>query len=337
MKGTNRLTGLLIFLMVTIFLTGCGSKSAGSTENSESKNEEITVTIGIQQSIWPILLAKHKGWFEEEFEKAGAKVKWAEFQSGPSYFEAIASGRLDFGRVGNIPVLSGQGADIPFKEIAAASTGEKGDAILVHKDSPIQKPEDLIGKKVAVAKGSSAFGLLYRFLENENIEPSEIEIIQLQPDEAQAAFETHKVDAWAIWEPYQSIQTVKNEARILSNGEAIGTFSPGFQIVRTQFAEEHPELVELYLKVTEKATRWQNENKEEAIAIYSELKNTDKEVIQRVLENSVPANTPIDESIMHEQQTTADLLLELGGLKKELDVSEVVDNSFIEKVLKEYE
>jgi sulfonate transport system substrate-binding protein len=337
MKRTNRFTGYLIFFMLLAVLSGCGSKSAGSIENSESKKEDITVNIGIQQSIWPILLAKHKGWFEEEFNKAGAKVKWVEFQSGPSYFEAIASGRIDFGRVGNIPVLSGQGADIPFKEIASASTGEKGDAILVHKDSPIQKSEDLKGKKVAVAKGSSAFGLLYRFLEKEGIDPSEIQIIQLQPDEAQAAFETNKVDAWAIWEPYQSIQVVKNEARILSNGKAIGTFSPGFQIVRTQFADEHPELVELYLKVSEKATRWQNENKEDAIAIYSELKKTDKEVIRKVLENSVPANTPIDESIINEQQSTADLLLELGGLKKELNVSEVVDNSFIEKVLKEYE
>src|SRR5690606_18289590 len=131
----------------------------------------------------------------------------------------------------------------------------------------------LKGKKVAVAKGSSAYGLLYRLLEKENIKPAELEIIQLQPDEAQPAFETGKVDAWAIWEPYQSIQAVKNSAKVIASGETIGTFSPGFQIVRTQFAKEHPELVELYLKVTEKATRWQLENKDEATEIYADLKN----------------------------------------------------------------
>ena len=337
MNSWKYVKSFVVFVFLIGLLGGCQAQSA-SNNGSGDKNtgEGLTVTIGIQQSIWPILLAKNKGWFEEEFEKAGVKVKWAEFQSGPSYFEAIASNRIDFGRVGNIPVLAGQSGGIDFKEIAVASTGEKGDVLLVPKDSPITSAKDLKGKKVAVAKGSSSYGLLYRLLEKENIKPSELEIIQLQPDEAQPAFETEKVDAWAIWEPYQSIQVVKNGAKVLADGEAIGTFSPGFQIVRTQFAKEHPDLVELYLKVTEKATRWQLENNEEAIEIYADLKKTDKEIIARVLENSVPANTPISSEIVETQQESAALLLELGGLNKEMDVSEVVDNSYIEKVLKEY-
>lgn len=336
MKLRNNIGVLLNAMFLLLFISGC-QQQANSEEKGQGDKEEVTVNIGIQQSIWPILIAKEKGWFEEEFEKAGAKVNWIEFQSGPSYFEAIASNRLDLGRVGNIPVIAGQSGGIDFIEIATASSGEKGDAILVPKDSSIKNAKDLIGKKVAVAKGSSAYGLLYRLLEKENIDPSEIEIIQLQPDEAQAAFETKKVDAWAIWEPFQSIQVVKNGAKVITNGESIGSFSPGFQIVRNQFAKEHPELVELYLKVTEKATRWQNDNKAEAIKLYAKLKNTDEDVITRVLENSVPANNPITEEVVKEQQITADLLFELKALNKKVDASEPVDNSFIEKVLKNYQ
>lgn len=44
-------------------------------------------------------------------------MKWTEFQSGPPYFEAIASNRLDFGEVGNSPVISAQAAGIEFTEI----------------------------------------------------------------------------------------------------------------------------------------------------------------------------------------------------------------------------
>lgn len=331
---------LSIIALVGAFLVACSSKSStnSSKESSAEKEEKqtIQVNIGIQQSIWPILAAKEKGWFEEEFEKVGAKVNWVEFQSGPAYFEAIATDRLDFGRVGNIPVLVGQAADIPFKEIALASSGEKGDAILVPKDSSIKSVKDLKGKKVAVAKGSSSYGLLYRALEANEINPDDVEIIQLQPDEAQPAFETGSVDAWVIWEPFQSIQVVKNGAKVLANGVDVNTSSPGFQIVRTKFAEEHPELVELYLKVTEKATRWQNENLEEAIDLYAELKDTDKEVIRQVLENSQPSNTPITEEIVEEQQKTTELLYDLGGIKKTFDASEVVDNSYIENVLRDY-
>lgn len=331
---------LSIIALVGAFLVACSSESStnSSKESSAEKEEKqtIQVNIGIQQSIWPILAAKEKGWFEEEFEKVGAKVNWVEFQSGPAYFEAIATDRLDFGRVGNIPVLVGQAADIPFKEIALASSGEKGDAILVPKDSSIKSVKDLKGKKVAVAKGSSSYGLLYRALEANEINPDDVEIIQLQPDEAQPAFETGSVDAWVIWEPFQSIQVVKNGAKVLANGVDVNTSSPGFQIVRTKFAEEHPELVELYLKVTEKATRWQNENLEEAIDLYAELKDTDKEVIRQVLENSQPSNTPITEEIVEEQQKTTELLYDLGGIKKTFDASEVVDNSYIENVLRDY-
>ncbi|KAF0821085.1 Alkanesulfonates-binding protein [Bacillus sp. ZZV12-4809] len=131
MKSWKHVKSFVIFVLMIGLLSGCQAQSAGRGSNAEDKKEDkaLTVTIGIQQSIWPILLAKHKGWFEEEFEKAGVKVKWAEFQSGPSYFEAIASNRIDFGRVGNIPVLAGQSGGIDFKEIAVASTGEKGDSI----------------------------------------------------------------------------------------------------------------------------------------------------------------------------------------------------------------
>ncbi|ANE45312.1 sulfonate ABC transporter substrate-binding protein [Paenibacillus swuensis] len=297
--------------------------------------EEVVVNIGIQQSIWPILAAREKGWFEEEFSKVGAKVKWVEFQSGPAYFESFASGRLDFGRVGNIPVLAGQAAKIGFKEIATASQGEKGDAILVPKGSPIQKIQDLKGKQIAVAKGSSAYGLLYKVLEAAGLKPEDVKIIQLQPDEGQPAFETGKVDAWAIWEPFQSIQVLKNGARVLANGETVGSYTPGFQLVRTEFAEEHPELVVLYLKVTEKATRWQLENKDEAITFYAQLKKQDNETMRRVLENSEPSNVAITQEIIDAQQGTADLLLSIGGLKEKLNVSEVVDNTYIEQALKE--
>ncbi|MBM7691560.1 sulfonate transport system substrate-binding protein [Peribacillus deserti] len=333
---------LLVFIgLIFTLAAGCSNQEKsvkGNAADTEGKKnqQEVTVNIGIQQSIWPILAAKEKGWFEEEFEKAGAKVKWVEFQSGPAYFEAIASNRLDFGRVGNIPVLVGQAADIPFKEIAAASIGEKGDAILVPKGSKIKSIKDLKGKKVAVAKGSSSYGLLYNALKSEKVNPSELEIIQLQPDEAQPAFETGSVDAWAIWEPFQSTQVIKNGARVIANGETVHSSSPGYQIVRTKFAEEHPELVELYLKVTEKATRWQNENEDEAAELYARLKKTDKEVIISVLKNSKPDNMPIDNDLLQAQQETADLLYELKGLNEKLDVSKVVDNSYIEKVLKEY-
>ncbi|WP_270879706.1 aliphatic sulfonate ABC transporter substrate-binding protein [Paenibacillus aestuarii] len=342
-KGVMVTTALILGLGI---IAGCGSvpssapaskeaSAQGAGKTNDANKNQVVVNIGIQQSIWPILAAKEKGWFEEEFSKVGAKVNWVEFQSGPAYFESLASDRLDFGRVGNIPVLAGQAADVKFKEISTASLGEKGDVILVPKDSPIKSLQDLKGKQIAVAKASSSYGLLYKALEFAGLKPDDVKIIQLQPDEAQPAFETGKVDAWAIWEPFQSVQVLKNGARVLTDGSSIKSYTPGFQIVRSKFAEEHPDLVVLYLKVTEKATKWQNEHTDEAIDLYSNLKKQDKETMRRVLANSTPANVPITPEVIQTQQNTADLLNSVGGLKGKIDASKVVDNSFIEKALQE--
>jgi sulfonate transport system substrate-binding protein len=327
-------TLVLGFILILLLAAGC---SASKTNATNTKEEKVTVQIGIQQSLGPLLLAKNKGWFEEAFAKLDVEVKWTEFQSGPPHFEAIASDRLDFGQVGNSPVIAGQAANISFKEISNTSDGLKGNAILVKKDSPIKSIKDLKGKKIAVAKGSSGFNLLYRALDQANIKPDEVEIIQLQPDEAQPAFESGAVDAWSIWEPFITFQTVEQNARILENGETLNVYSPGFTIVRTKFAEEHPELVVEFLKVYEKAVKWQKENLEEAIALYAEAKKLDKEIIRQVIENNKPLNLPISKEIIQAQQETADFQYSMEAIKTKIDTSEVVDNSYIEKALKELE
>lgn len=319
----------LFLIISSLLLAACSEETSG--EEQELKE----INIGIQQSLSPLWIAREKGWFEEAFEKEGIKVKWTEFQSGPPQFEGLAAGKLDFSQVGNSPVIGGQAADVPFKEIALSQDGLKANAILVKKGSPIQSIEDLKGKKVAVAKGSSGFDFLHKALKEAGVSPDDVEIIQLQPDEAMPAFENGAVDAWSIWEPFVSLQTIQNDAEILANGETLHLYSPGFTLARSGFAEEHPEEVERFLDVYNKTVDWQKANKEEAISIYSEIKELDKDVVESVLNNTEPLNEPITEEIIKAQQETADFQYDLGVIDKEIDVSEVVDNQFIEKVKKE--
>ncbi|QIW18340.1 aliphatic sulfonate ABC transporter substrate-binding protein [Bacillus thuringiensis] len=314
-------------LVISLFLLGCEKSTASS------KKEDVTIQIGIQQGLSPLLLAQKKGWFEEEFKKERVKVKWTEFQSGPPYFEAIASNRLDFGEVGNSPVISAQAAGIEFTEIANTSYARKGTGILVQKDSKITSVKDLKGKKIAVAKGSSAFNLLYRALEKEGINAKDVNVIQLQPDEAQPAFESGSVDAWAIWDPFISLQLNKG-AKGIADGELLNVSSPEFLIARTKFAKEHPELVEKFLKVYEKARVWQESNLDEAIKIYTSAKKIDAEIVKEVFDHDKPILVPVTKEIIAEQQKTADFQYKLGSIKKEIKTDKVVDNSFVEKALK---
>lgn len=320
---------IMIFLSLLLVLAGCGQAADGS----ENKVKEIR--IGIQQSLSPLLLAKEKGWFEQSFEKEGVKVKWVEFQSGPPQFEGLAANQLDFSQVGNSPVIAGQAAGIDFKEIGLSQDGLKANGILVNKNSEIQKVEDLKGKKIAVAKGSSGFDFLYKVLDQAGLSAKDVQIIQLQPDEAISAFENGSVDAWSIWEPFLSLETIKKGAKLLVNGEATDLYSPGFTLVRTQFADQHPELVVKFLKVYDHAVKWQKSHPEEAVTLYARLKNLDKKVVTQVLNNTEPLNKPISKEIINAQQHTADFQYKTKAIQRKIDVNQVVDNSFIEKMLKE--
>ncbi|MGG0049107.1 aliphatic sulfonate ABC transporter substrate-binding protein [Bacillus atrophaeus] len=321
-----------ILLSAVIFLlAGCGSDGASG------KKELKEINIGIQQSLSPLLIAKEKGWFEETFEKEGIKVKWTEFQSGPPQFEGLAADKLDFSQVGNSPVISGQAAGISFREIGLSQDGLKANGILVKKDSGIHNLKDLKGKKIAVAKGSSGFDFLYKALDQEGLSAGDVNIIQLQPDEATSAFENGAVDAWSIWEPYLSIQTLKHEAKIIANGESTDLYSPGFTLVRTKFADEYPDEVVRFLKVYDKAVAWQKKHREEAADLYADIKNLDKEVVKNVLNNTEPLNEAINNDIIKAQQETADFQYRTKAINKKIDVKEVVDNSFIKKALKEGE
>ncbi|MEC0695865.1 aliphatic sulfonate ABC transporter substrate-binding protein [Bacillus atrophaeus] len=321
-----------ILLSAVIFLlAGCGSDGASG------KKELKEINIGIQQSLSPLLIAKEKGWFEEAFEKEGIKVKWTEFQSGPPQFEGLAADKLDFSQVGNSPVISGQAAGISFKEIGLSQDGLKANGILVKKDSGIDNLKDLKGKKIAVAKGSSGFDFLYKTLDQAGLSADDVNIIQLQPDEATSAFENGAVDAWSIWEPYLSIQTLKHEAKIIANGESTDLYSPGFTLVRTKFADEYPDEVVRFLKVYDKAVAWQKKHREEAADLYADIKNLDKEVVKNVLNNTEPLNEVINDDIIKAQQETADFQYRTKAINKKIDVKEVVDNSFIKKALKEGE
>ncbi|KQU10673.1 MULTISPECIES: aliphatic sulfonate ABC transporter substrate-binding protein [Bacillus] len=320
---------IVLFLGILLVLAGCGQAANGS----EDKPKEVR--IGIQQSLSPLLLAKEKGWFEQSFEKEGMKVKWVEFQSGPPQFEGLAANQLDFSQVGNSPVIAGQAAGIDFKEIGLSQDGLKANGILVNKNSEIQKVEDLKGKKIAVAKGSSGFDFLYKVLDQAGLSAKDVQIIQLQPDEAISAFENGSVDAWSIWEPFLSLETIEKGAKLLVNGEATDLYSPGFTLVRTKFADEYPELVVQFLKVYDKAVKWQKDHQQEAITLYARLKQLDQKVVTQVLNNTEPLNEPISKKIINVQQHTADFQYQTKAIQRKIDVNQVVDNSFIEKMLKE--
>ncbi|WP_127494773.1 aliphatic sulfonate ABC transporter substrate-binding protein [Paenibacillus glycanilyticus] len=340
-------------IALVLIVAGCGNsnnnaggnnkpaESAGASANAEgnastapASYDGVTVKIGVQGKGGLFGKAQEEKWFETAFEALGAKVEWVEFQSGPPMIEAMASNHLDFAGMGNMPPIAAQAAGVDFTIISQLLDGKNNVAIIVPADSDIKSIADLKGKKVAVTKGSNAYNFLYRVLDKAGLKQSDIQEIQLQPDETQPSFEGGKVDAWAVWDPYISLNTLSGKARVLADGESEGVLSPSFQLVRSEFAKKYPDLVTLYLKTFEEARKWEADNQDEAFKRYADERSIPLELVKGIQDRSTMINIPVSDETIAEQQKTADFQYELGTIRKQIKVADVFDNQYIEKALK---
>ncbi len=327
----------LIFTAFMLVLSACSnslSKGTSSEAAGQSKeSQDVVVNIGVQGKTGILPYAREKQYFEKAFEKVGVKVTWNEFASGPPHFEALASGRLDFGAVGGTPVIAGQSGNVDFKAIAVTSDGKKGNSIIVPKESTIKELADLEGKKVGVAKGSSAFNFLYMAIDSAGLTDSDIEIIQLQPDEARPALDNGSIDAWSIWEPYATTAVFQTEAKVLVTGEDLNINAPSFLIARTEFTEKHPDLTVLFLKTYQEVLQQFVTDIDGVSKELAEAQKVDVEIIQSVLKNSEPILSPTTADFAKAHQRQADFLYSVGGIDRELDTSKVIENKFVDEAL----
>ncbi|WP_127529280.1 aliphatic sulfonate ABC transporter substrate-binding protein [Paenibacillus kobensis] len=345
----NRIVALLLISVLTFVIAACGksedkgtsestkpaSSSSSATEESSKPKEEVTINIGVQGKTGILPYARSKGLFEKALAKDNIKVTWNEFASGPPHFEAIAAGRIDFGSVGGTPVISGQVGDVGFKAVAVTSDGRKGNMIIVPKDSPIKELKDLKGKKVGVAKGSSAYNFLYMAIDKAGLTGDDVKVIQLQPDEARPALDSGAIDAWSIWEPYATVAEHQTGATVLVSGEDLNINAPGFLIARTKFLDQHPDAAVAFLKAYEEVRLYYSTHIDEVAGDLADAAKLEKEVLAEVMHRTEPLLSPITPEFAKAHQEQADFLFKVGAINKQLDTSKVLDSKYVEQALAE--
>src|SRR4051794_5246651 len=99
------------------------------------------------------MLLKDKGLLEKEFEKDGIKVTWVQTNSSSNALQFLNASAIDFGSTAGSAALVAKINGNPIKSIYVYSRPE-WTALVTTKDSPINKLEDLRGKKVAMVRGT---------------------------------------------------------------------------------------------------------------------------------------------------------------------------------------
>jgi sulfonate transport system substrate-binding protein len=310
-------------------LSGCGSddgNAAAVADDGSVDLSQVTLVVGDQKgtSAKALLAAA-------DLDDTPYTIEWKEFTSGPPMLEAVNADAIDVGMVGNTPPIFAAAAKGRFKMVQAVTYTGKGDALLVPEGSTIQSVADLKGKKVAVAEGSSANYNLLAQLEEAGVGYDEIDVQNLQPADALAAFTSGRLDAWAVWDPFtsQAVQTLG--ARVLADGEDLVN-GYNFQVAPDAAIEDEATSAALsdYLDRISRAQLWTSENQQQWADVWAEQTGLDPEVTLAAAQQRPPSIIPIDQTVIDSEQEMADAFFEAGLLPTEVDVADYFSDAFNE-------
>lgn len=308
-------------------LTGCGAASGNEDavgDDGKVDLSKVTLIVGDQKGTSAKALLTAAG-----LEDTPYTIEWKEFTAGPPMLEALNADAIHVGMVGNTPPIFAAAAGGTFKMVATASYTGKGDTILVPKDSPIQSVADLEGKKVAVAEGSSANYNLLAQLDKAGLKYGDIQVQNLQPADALAAFANGHVDAWAVWDPYTSQAVVDEGARVLANGDGLVN-GLNFQVA-SESALDDPatkEALRDYVNRITKAQLWSAAHQEEWSKVWAEQTGLSPEITLAAAKNRPVSPQPIDQEVIDSEQEMADAFTENGLIPDQVDVSSFFTDEF---------
>lgn len=213
--------------------------------------QDLKITIGYQTVVEPSKVAQA----DQAYEKAlSATIDWRKFDSGADVIAAAASGAIDIGYVGSSPLAAAASQQLPIETIFVAGLIGSSEALVARNGSAVSKVADLVGKKVAVPFVSTTHYSLLAALKHENVDPKQVEILNLRPPEIAAAWERGDIDAAYVWDP--ALGQIKTSGTVIVDSAKVAEWgAPTFDawIVRTDFAEKNPRAVTGFVKVTGQA------------------------------------------------------------------------------------
>ena len=312
------LAGALILLLTA---TACSGEASEGAEGSSGEGVEVRLGYFPNLTHGTALVGLSEGFYEDALAEDGSTLVAQDFNSGTDTIEALLGGGLDATYIGPSPTVTAysESNGEAVRVIAGATSG--GAALVVQPE--IGTLEDLRGKIVATPSVGNTQDIAARYhFKSEGFETDtdgggDLSILGQDNSVTVQAFQQGEIAGAWVPEPYVSIlkesdgKVLLDEAELWPNGELVTTQL----IVRTEFLEEHPDLVENLLNAHVQSTTFINENPDEAKTIIGEqlLELTQSELPVEVL-------TSAFDSLTFTNDPLATTLLESAAHAEEVEV-----------------
>ena len=254
---------MLVVILGIMLVSGCSSDKEGTNEGAGKKEDLTTVKVAYMPnyaSLNTVVAGMNIGSFEEE----GIKVELVEFADGPTIIAAMESGSIDIGYIGpGAHVLSIKGS----ADIFAFSHVGNGDEVIGNTEKGVTSIEDLKGKTIAVAGGTSSEMILNMTLEEAGISRDEVKLMDMDASAIVTAMISGSVDAVATWSPNTSAikKEMGDKALMLSNNVRYAEKVPSIAswVTKPGYAEKNKEILEKFTRGLYKAMDYRVDNLDE--------------------------------------------------------------------------
>jgi aliphatic sulfonates family ABC transporter substrate-binding protein len=283
------------------------------------QHEHKPIRIGYQK-LGLLMLVKGYGAFDAALAARGVRMDWVEYQGGIQIVEALRTGELAAGIVGDCPAVYAQAEDVPVVYVAAEPPAPHGTALIVPDNSPVRCVADLRGKRVAVNRAAQAHYLLLKALEEAGVSRADVAITFMPPSAALQAFRTGEIDAWGIWDPWLSSARLDFGARVLRDSTGLLNNS-AYYLAQRDFAQQQPDLLSELLRHTQVAAQWASSDPERAADLIAPGLGFSSRAIMASLEREL-RTIPVSPELVAAQQAIADTLLRLQLIPRAVSVAD---------------
>jgi sulfonate transport system substrate-binding protein len=337
MRTRPRFYAALTITLAGLAAAGCSSSASSSSASSgTTAGASASASSSTDLSSVTLNVGDQKGTGAEAVLSAAGllntlpfKVSWSDFTSGPPMMQAMASGSVDVGGVGDAPPVFAASGGEAVVIVGARKTNGDQDALVVPKGSPITSISQLKGKKIAYASGSSANYNLLTVLNKATLTTKDVSLVNLQPALALAAFTSGSVEAWDIWPPYVQQVVAQNGAKVIATGATYG--NPYSFEVASKAAVADPNkaaAIKAYLTILNKAYVWTSTHPDQWAVAWAKATGLPLSVMQAAAKIDTTQPVAITDDTTTAEQGLVDQFFAAGLIPTKVQMSGFITDQF---------
>lgn len=242
----------------------------GDIFSSSESVTAIPIKIGVSKT--PLSAPFYVAQARDIFVKNGLDVTVVEYLGGNRALTGLLDGDVSYSTTSDLPIMYNSFTRDDYEVLTTFVTSSNDPKLGYLNSSRILSVQDLVGKRIAVTKGSSGEYFLYTFLLINNIDISTVILVDTPPEQMTDALKTNQVDVVATWEPFAYNLSRDLGAENISYFEGSSEiYTETFNLVSSvSFSNENPEASKRLLISLKEAIDYINQNPEDSKNIVKE-------------------------------------------------------------------